>query len=283
MELENDAGPNSAIAQLVAALNAATAPGTYAYVDSGIVGTDAIKVGLLYQPSVVSPVGSFAVLDSSVDPRFIDTKSRPVLAQTFASVTDGGRFTVAVNHLKSKGSDCNDVGDPDTGDGAGQCNATRTLAAEALVDWLASDPTGAGDEDVLIIGDLNSYAKEDPIDVLLAEATQIGAAQIGPSAYSFVFDGESGYLDYGSPRLPSPGRSPESASGTSTPTSRSRWTTTPTSSRPAGRKPVRTDPVPSVRPRPGPGRAPGRRPAERRRRRALHGDRRTINHPVGHG
>ena len=91
MELENDAGPNSAIAELVAALNAATAPGTYAFVDTGIVGTDAIKVGLLYQPSVVTPVGSFAVLDSSVDPRFIDTKSRPAIAQTFDSVADGAR------------------------------------------------------------------------------------------------------------------------------------------------------------------------------------------------
>ena len=37
----------------------------------------------------------------------------------------GGMFTVAVNHLKSKGSDCNDVGDPDLGDGAGNCNVTR--------------------------------------------------------------------------------------------------------------------------------------------------------------
>ena len=48
----------------------------------------------------------------------------------------------------------------------GNCNLTRTLAAEALVDWLATDPTGSGDGDVLIIGDLNSYDKEDPIDAI---------------------------------------------------------------------------------------------------------------------
>ncbi len=197
MELENDAGPISAIAQLVARLNAATAPGTYAYVDTGIVGTDQIKVGLLYQPTVVTPVGAFAVLNTSVDARFIDTKNRPTLAQTFASVADGARLTVVVNHLKSKGSGCNDVNDPDTGDGAGNCNVTRRLAAEALVDWLATDPTGSGDDDVLIIGDLNSYAREDPIDVLRAGGyADLAQDQIGPSAYSFVFDGESGYLDY---------------------------------------------------------------------------------------
>ena len=35
-------------------------------------------------------------------------------------------------------------------------------AAEALVDWLATDPTGSGDPDFLIVGDLNSYAMERP-------------------------------------------------------------------------------------------------------------------------
>ena len=151
-------------------------------------------------------VGSYAILDSSVDPRFIDTKNRPVLAQTFMDKTTGGIFTVAVNHLKSKGSDCNDVGDPDLGDGAGNCNVTRTLAAQALVDWLATDPTGSGDSDFLIIGDLNSYDKEDPIDAIKAGPDDVlGTADDyqdmvfqfqGEAAYSYVFDGQLGYLDY---------------------------------------------------------------------------------------
>ncbi len=102
-----------------------------------------------------------------------------------------------VNHLKSKGSDCNAVGDPDTGDGAGNCNLTRTAAAEALVDWLESDPTGSGDDDFLIIGDLNSYDKEDPIDVLLAGGyTDLVHEFEGEFAYSYVFDGQLGYLDH---------------------------------------------------------------------------------------
>ncbi len=116
--------------------------GTYDYIDTGTIGTDAIKLAIIYKPAAVSPVGSYAILDSSVDPRFIDTKSRPVLAQTFVENATGSVFTVAVNHLKSKGSPCDDVGDPDAGDGSGNCNGTRTAAAEALVDWLATDPTG---------------------------------------------------------------------------------------------------------------------------------------------
>jgi uncharacterized protein len=102
-----------------------------------------------------------------------------------------------VNHLKSKGSDCNDVGDPDTGDGSGNCNLTRTAAAGALVDWLETDPTGSGDDDFLIIGDLNSYDKEDPIDALLAGGyTDLVREYEGELAYSFVFDGQLGYLDH---------------------------------------------------------------------------------------
>ena len=47
---------------------------------------------------------------------------------------------------------------------------TRELAAQALVDWLATDPTHSGDPDFVIMGDLNSYAMEDPIDAIKAGA-----------------------------------------------------------------------------------------------------------------
>ncbi len=103
---------------------------------------------------------------------------------------------MAVNHLKSKGSACS--GDPDAGDGQGNCNTTRTQAAEALVDWLATGPVGTGDPDRLIIGDLNSYAKEDPIGAIVGAGYAdlidrfIGSA----NAYSYVFEGQSGYLDH---------------------------------------------------------------------------------------
>jgi predicted extracellular nuclease len=64
----------------------------------------------------VSPIGNAAILDSSVDLRFMDTKNRPSLAQTFQELATEGLLTVAVNHFKSKGSPCDDVGDPDLGD-----------------------------------------------------------------------------------------------------------------------------------------------------------------------
>ncbi|HWN99559.1 MAG TPA: ExeM/NucH family extracellular endonuclease [Blastocatellia bacterium] len=196
-EMENDATPNSAIEDLVAGLNAATAPGTYAFINTGVVGTDEIRVAIIYKPATVTPVGSHAVLDSSVDPLFIDTRNRPALAQTFTQISTSAKFTVVVNHLKSKGSGCADIGDPDTGDGQGNCNLTRQKAATALVNWLATDPTGSGDPDFLLIGDYNSYAKEDPITAIKNGGyTDLINVFVGADAYSYQFDGQSGYLDH---------------------------------------------------------------------------------------
>ncbi len=203
MEIENDGyGPNSAIQDLVNGLNAAAPAGTtYAFIHPGrtVVGTDQIAVGIVYRVETALPVGTPAILDTSVDPRFLDTRNRPTIAQSFESVATGGVFTVAVNHLKSKGSACADIGDPDTGDGQGNCNGTRTAAAEALADWLATDPTDVGDGDYLIIGDMNSYAQEDPIQAITDTGfiDTIDAFLGSDEAYSFVFDGMSGYLDHG--------------------------------------------------------------------------------------
>jgi predicted extracellular nuclease len=200
MEIENNAtdGPT---ADLVAGLNAATAPGTYDYVATGAIGDDAIRVALLYQPGWVTPVGPFAILDSSVDPNFDDQRNRPMLVQTFAENATGALFTVAVNHLKSKGSNCN-PDDPDAGDGQGNCNGTRTAAAQSIVDYLATDPTFSGDSDSLIVGDLNAYAQEDPVTTIEAGGyTDLIEAFVGTGfsagAYSFNFFSQSGYLDHG--------------------------------------------------------------------------------------
>ena len=221
-ELENTPGVDP-LASIVDGLNAMGGVGPYAAVDTGTIGTDAIKVGLIYNPDVVTPVGEFQILSSDDDPRFIDTRSRPALAQTFEEIATGARFTVVVNHLKSKGDSglagtpqnpgictdadpANDVPDCDQFDGQGYWNSTRTLAAQALVDWIATDPTGSGDPDFLIMGDLNSYAMEDPIDAIKAGAddesgtaddwTNLIALHQGTYAYSYVFDGQSGYLDH---------------------------------------------------------------------------------------
>jgi predicted extracellular nuclease len=204
MELENDGyGPDSSMRFLVDQLNAATAPDAYAYVDvdtatgqANSLGTDAIRVGILYKPAKVTPVGRTAVLNT---PAFVTggdggARNRPALAQAFEENGTGERFIVSVNHLKSKGSAC---AAPDTGDGQGNCASVRTLAANLLAQWLATDPTGTGDPDVLLVGDFNSYAQEDPITAL-KNAGYINLIESfnGSGAYSYAFNGAWGYLDH---------------------------------------------------------------------------------------
>ncbi len=196
MELENTLGVEP-LQDLVNGLNALAGAGTYAFIATGTIGDDAIKVGLIYQPAVVQPVGAFAILDSSVDPNFDTSLNRPALAQTFEQISTGGRFTVVVNHLKSKGCSGAAGLDTDQGDGQSCFNHTRTLAAGALAAWAASDPTGALDLDVLLLGDFNAYALEDPVAALLgAGYTDLAVAASGPDAYSYVFDAQAGSLDH---------------------------------------------------------------------------------------
>ncbi|WP_051207554.1 ExeM/NucH family extracellular endonuclease [Saccharospirillum impatiens] len=204
MEIENDGfDENSAIAQLVDALNVTQpADKLYDYISTGGpgIGTDSIAVGLIYRAGIVAPVNGAQVLssdnsplDDEGQPLFNDQKNRPALTQSFEHLGSGDRFTVVVNHLKSKGSSCDDVGDPEDPNLQGNCNGVRTAAATALAEWLSTNPTGVADADVMIIGDLNAYSMEDPLQVL-ADA---GYANLkGDGEYSYVFDGESGNLDH---------------------------------------------------------------------------------------
>lgn len=203
MEIENDGyGATSAVQDLVNVLNDATSPGRYAFIDAdagtgqvNALGTDAIKVALIYQPAMVTPTGRTAALNtmSFVTGGDGAPRNRPALAQAFRRA-DGGRLVVAVNHLKSKGSACDA---PDLGDGQGNCAAVRTAAAQELAAWLAADPTDTGERDALIIGDLNSYAMEDPITAIRnAGYTNLVSTFGGPNAYGFAFDGQWGYLDH---------------------------------------------------------------------------------------
>jgi uncharacterized protein len=193
MELENN--ERASIDHLLSALNGAD--GDWRAVNTGVIGQDAIRVALIYRASRVELAGAHALLDRQVDPRFNDERNRPVLAQSFRAPGNGTVFTVAVSHLKSKGSPCDEDGDPDRGDGQGNCSRTRTLAAEALGTWLASDPTGSGSDLSLAIGDFNAYMNEDPVRALEAQGyVNLLREHVGETAWSFVYRAESGALDH---------------------------------------------------------------------------------------
>ena len=193
MEIENDAD-DEAVLNLVEALNAAAGEERYAAVEEpdtggGLFGTDAIKVAMIYQPDAVRPMHESA---TTQDAAFAN--ARLPLAQRFRPVGGGQPFTVVVNHFKSKGCTGATGADADQGDGQGCFNASRIAQAAALADFI----DGLPGEDTLIVGDLNSYGEEDPIDVLEAAGfvdlvdTRLEEAD----QYSYVFEGQAGYLDH---------------------------------------------------------------------------------------
>ncbi len=196
VELENTPGV-APLADIVSGLNGMLGARTYDYIDVGVTGTDVIKVGVIYKPASVTPTGLPAILAT---PEFLDPnhtgkdRNRAALAVSFLEKRTGEKFSVAVNHFKSKGSSC---GEGDDSEYSGNCDLTRTMAAAELLEWIGTNPTNSKDGDWLILGDLNSYDKEAPIDTLRdgGYADLIDAYE-GEFAYSYVFSGQWGYLDY---------------------------------------------------------------------------------------
>ncbi|CAM9354020.1 unnamed protein product [Ascophyllum nodosum] len=200
-EVENDYDADTpTIEALVDYINAQDSKGKWSYVvpDAASIplGFDLIAVGLIYDANVVSLKGVSDVFD------FEDDKTRASLAQTFSINCGAPRcpsFTVVVSHLASKGVYCDDIGDPDTDDGQGNCSLTRLRGMKNLTEWVtgpdfAVDP----DDDIVLVGDFNAYAMEDSIQAAITGG-YMNMATFDPSfpcVSSYVFNGESGTLDY---------------------------------------------------------------------------------------
>lgn len=202
MEIENDGfAEQSAIADLVRGLREVSGNDQWQFVNAGgPVGTDEITVGLIYRADLVSPAAELLILDSAnsaLDEQgvalFDDSRNRPMLAQRFRVLENDAEFAVMVNHLKSKGSGCGSA-DSDNGDGQGNCNIARTRAAQAIGQFAAEH---FAELPALVIGDLNAYAKEDPITAL-AQAGYVNVFEaLGKvPSHGYVFSGLSGSLDH---------------------------------------------------------------------------------------
>ena len=195
IEIENDGyEETSAIVQLAAELDRRS-PRKRDYVALTLarpqLGADAITVGMIYDRKRLSPEGEAAVLDVDAF-----SNNRPVLLQGFRDGRSQGVFSAAVVHFKSKGG-CQEADklNRDQGDGQSCHNATRVQQAKQLADWIERD-LSLPDPDVLLLGDFNAYAREDPIRLLAERGYRRVAADQDPSDYTFNYRGQSGSLDH---------------------------------------------------------------------------------------
>lgn len=193
IEIQNT---GNAVDDILSGLNGLVGAGTYAVVgepDNGP-GGDAIRTVLLYKPASVQPIGPCRSDNDSVwntpDPL------RYPQAQLFEEVSTRERFIACLNHWKSKSSSGATGLNADQNDGQGAWNDLRRQQATRLHSWLQTVCALVGDNDVLILGDLNSHGEEDPLDVLRASGYEDQGARFHPGDYSYRLGEERGRLDH---------------------------------------------------------------------------------------
>lgn len=189
--IEIEEGQN-ALSKLVDSMNVATVAGRYGFVnDGGLPSGTYIKVGFIYRKDKVTPY-----LNLKENTGTYSSKYRKK-AQAFTLNSNNERFILSLNHFKSKLCTSSTGLDTDQGDGQSCYNATRVAESNSTISFLTSWKSYYNDNDVLIMGDLNAYAKEDPIQTLVqAGYIDLHHAYHADSSYSYVYQNEAGYLDH---------------------------------------------------------------------------------------
>ncbi|MFQ2856495.1 ExeM/NucH family extracellular endonuclease [Aeromonas caviae] len=201
MEMENNGfDEHAALHDLVESLNARQKEASkhYAFVtlpkalltEDRFFGGDAIMVAMIYRPALLTPSEDADVIPLPQQ-RYTTggvTKSagqRDSLVQRFTVAGSDAPLTLVANHLKSKGSGCYENGDGKTepADLQGKCTEFRVSAAKVLGEAVSKMPG-----QVLLVGDFNSYAKEDPIRVLTDYAPVAGERQIRSASHTYIGD-----------------------------------------------------------------------------------------------
>jgi len=194
-ELENDGFDEDSAARSLLQLLNTSGHADWQVVDPGFgpIGGDVITVGLFYRAEVLEAIGGPQLLDGPAFNRL----SRLPLAHLFRHRGSGETLLVAVNHLKSKGR-CPESGpNADQGDGQGCWNRARIDAVEALAPWLHSLASELGTPNTLILGDMNAWRHEDPIEAFRqAGYVELVETLSGLPQYSFLYFGQRGTLDY---------------------------------------------------------------------------------------
>ncbi|GAC1489118.1 MAG: hypothetical protein NVS2B15_06550 [Pseudarthrobacter sp.] len=203
MEVENSAqfgkDRDDALAKLVDALNVET-PGIWDYVRTPanappLADEDMIRTAFIFKKASAEPVGESIILNDTT----AFASARKPLAQVFKPVgaADDKKFIAIANHFKSKGSAATP---DDTDKGQGNSNLARTAQAQSLLTFSDELQKSKGTDKVFLIGDFNSYAHEDPMNVFRAAGyvnqDEKAKNADGSAKHSYLFGGLVGSLDH---------------------------------------------------------------------------------------
>lgn len=180
----------TAIAEIASELTKRTGR-HFSYIDDGTSANGTYtKSGYVYCSDVVRLHGQMKNNNSVVSNR--------KKMQCFELISNGERFIFSLNHFKAKSGASNATGlNADQGDGQGVFNKSRTDEANSVLSNYQTNRSYYEEEDLLVMGDLNAYAKEDPIMALInGGMTDLHRYFHADSSYSYTFRGTAGYLDH---------------------------------------------------------------------------------------
>jgi predicted extracellular nuclease len=172
---------DSAPQMLVNALNKIAKKEVYAFVSDGWDNQDMISCGYIYRKDKVRPYGEMLHA-------YADTASHyhyRLIALGWEEIASGERFVLNINHLRSK-----------RGTGA-ESNEKRMANVDSLMVMLntINEQNIYQDEDILLVGDYNSYTYEQPLQTIIQAGYEDVLMHYAPEGYSYVYYSEAGYLD----------------------------------------------------------------------------------------
>ncbi|MGV9196941.1 ExeM/NucH family extracellular endonuclease, partial [Arcanobacterium canis] len=196
---------DAALKNLTDALNKKAGKTKWEFVPSpSVIGMkeDVIRLAYIYQKDKVAPVGDSLIFR---DNKWFENWARQPLAQKWSPVVNGKKvgkqFVSVVNHFKSKGSVASSKKKGSkvpliTGDNktlAGNNNLLRVEQAKEMTQWVKKN---FANEPVIILGDLNSYSKESPVQAIKDAGYTSVAEHANIKNMSYQFKGVIGSLDH---------------------------------------------------------------------------------------
>jgi predicted extracellular nuclease len=147
--------------------------GLYSHASAG--DYQSLKSGFIYNKEKVTPFGS------AVSPYNSGEYNARMRIQAFKELATDEIFVLSMNHFKAKSS------------GSDSGESTRIQNASYLISKLNNVTS---DDDILIMGDLNAYTDETPIQNLINAGYEEQLVRFAPTAYTYIYKGTKGILDH---------------------------------------------------------------------------------------
>ena len=166
---------------IVDAMNSIYGENVYTYITDGLSAHasagnyQSLKSGYIYRSDKVTPQGS------NTSPYRSGEYCARLRIQAFKENSTNEVFVLSMNHFKAKDSSA------DAGENTRMQNVSNLIYALGNI---TTDP------DILIMGDLNSYMGEAPIEALEDEGYEEQLVRFDSKAYTYIYRGQKGILDH---------------------------------------------------------------------------------------